>query len=298
MDQHIELRHLRYFVAVAEELHFGHAAERLHIAQPPLSQQIRRLEEEIGCPLFTRSSRSVKLTPAGSMLLERARRTLGRVRDDLEAVRSAARGESGTLTIGFVGSAMLTSLPSLLGRYRRAYPKVQLRLREQNTASLVEAIRDGSIDTGFARDADPAEDLHIEPMVMETFVAVVPKAHPLAKRLTVPMASLRNEAFVFFPRSMGNHAWEKTMRLCDEQGFRPNIVQEAPQWLTLLRLVGAGLGVTLAPESVRRIPDSGVVCRKLSPKSGSTSIDLTYPAKPQSPLVENFHALARAMLRR
>lgn len=118
MDEQIELRHLRYFLAVAEELHFGRAAQRLHMAQPPLSQQIRRLEEVIGHPLFVRSSRSVKLTPAGEVLLERARRTLGKVSEDLEAVRSVGRGEVGSLTVGFVGSAVLTAMPSVLRRYR------------------------------------------------------------------------------------------------------------------------------------------------------------------------------------
>jgi DNA-binding transcriptional LysR family regulator len=297
MDDYIVLRHLRYFLAVADELHFGRAAARLHIAQPPLSQQIRRLEEEIGYPLFARSSRSVKLTPAGEVLLDRARRTLLRVTDDLEAVRSIARGEAGTLTIGFVGSAMPTALPSVLGSYRRRYPKVRLRLREHNTATLVEAIREGSIDTGFARDTDPAEDQHIEPMILEPYVAVVPKHHPLARRQVIPVKSLRDEPFVFFARAMGNHAWEKTMRVCEEQGFRPNVVQEAPQWLTTLRLVGAGLGVTLAPASVEKIHDPDVVCRRLSPGTGLTSIDLTYRKQPQTPLMESFNAMARTMLR-
>ncbi len=150
MNQNIDLRHLRYFLAVAEELHFGHAAQRLHMAQPPLSQQIRRLEEEIGYPLFLRSSRSVKLTPAGKSLMDRARRTLQKVDEDLEAVRSVARGEVGVLKVGFVGSAMLTRLPAILDTYRRLYSRVQLHLNEFHTSQLIDALRDGSADVALA----------------------------------------------------------------------------------------------------------------------------------------------------
>jgi DNA-binding transcriptional LysR family regulator len=242
MNQTIDLRHLRYFLAVTEELHFGHAAKRLHMAQPPLSQQIRRLEEEIGYPLFARSSRSVKLTPAGKTLLERARRTLQKIDEDLEAVRSVARGEVGEINVGFVGSAMLTRLPAILGEYRRLYSRVQLHLNESHTSQLLDSVRDGSADVALARDAGPAEDLHIERVMVEPLMAVVPRKHPLASRRSIPIVRLKDEPFVFFPRAAGSYAWENTIRLCEQAGFRPNIVQEAPQWLTVVRLVGAGLG--------------------------------------------------------
>jgi DNA-binding transcriptional LysR family regulator len=294
MNGQIELRHLRYFLAVAEELHFGRAAKRLHMAQPPLSQQILRVEEAIGYRLFTRTSRSVELTPAGEALVERARRTLSRVAEDLEVVRSVARGEVGSLTVGFVGSAMLTRLPALLGKYRGLYPRVQLRLREFYTAQLVDAIREGGIDVGFLRDTGHEAGLHVEPMMTEPFVAVVPKPHKLARRAVIPVAKLRDEPFVFFPKAAGTFAWENTVRLCEAQGFRPNVVQEAPQWLTLLRLVGAGLGVTIAPASVRKIAAPDVVCRPISPDSGTTGIDLVYRSDEASPLVAAFCGLARS----
>lgn len=219
MNQNIDLRHLRYFLAVAEELHFGHAARRLHIAQPPLSQQIRRLEQEIGYPLFLRTSRSVKLTPAGKALMDRAHRTLQKVDDDLEAVRSVARGEVGVLKVGFVGSAMLTRLPAILRKYRRMYASVQLHLNELHTSQLIDALREGSADVALARDAGAAEDLHVERVFVEPFVAVVPKKHPLAARRSIPVARLRGEPFVFFPRAAGSYAWENTIRLCEQQGF-------------------------------------------------------------------------------
>jgi DNA-binding transcriptional LysR family regulator len=133
----------------------------------------------------------------------------------------------------------------------------------------------------------------VEPVLTEPFVAVVPKPHKLARRTVIPIAKLRDEPFVFFPKTAGTHAWENTVRLCEAQGFRPNVVQEAPQWLTLLRLVGAGLGVTIAPASVRKIGAPDVVCRPLSPDSGASTIDLVYPLSAASPLVEAFCALAR-----
>jgi DNA-binding transcriptional LysR family regulator len=285
MNANIDLRHLRYFLAVAEELHFGRAAERLHMAQPPLSQQIRRLEEEIGYPLFLRSSRSVKLMPAGKALMDRARRTLRKIEEDLEAVRSVARGEVGVLKVGFVGSAMLTSLPSILKRYRRLYSGVQLHLNEFHTSQLIDALRDGSVDVALARDAGSATDLRVEPAFVETFVAIVPIKHSLARLRTIPITRLQEEPFVFFPRSAGSFAWENTIKVL---GFHPNIVQEAPQWLTIIRLVGAGLGVSVAPASVEQLVTPEVVCRKLSPSGGSTSIDLVYRWKETNPLVNAF----------
>lgn len=287
----VDLRHLRYFLAVAEELHFGRAAQRLHMAQPPLSQQIRRLEEEIGHPLFLRSSRSVKLTPAGKALVDRARRTLRKIDEDLEAVRSVARGEVGELKVGFVGSAMLTRLPAILDKYRRLYSRVQLHLNEFHTSQLIEALRDGSADVALARDAGTVEDLHVEPAFREQFVAVVPKRHPLATLKSIPVVRLRDEPFVFFPRSAGSDAWENSIKTL---GFHPSVVQEAPQWLTIVRLIGAGLGVSIAPASVEQLVTPDVVCRKLSPSGGATSIDLVHRLNETNPLVNAFCEIFRS----
>lgn len=163
----IGLRHLRYFVAVAEELHFGRAAQRLHIAQPPLSQQIRKLEEAIGHPLLLRNSRQVRLTGAGEELLKRAQQTLRKVAEDIQSTRRIGRGEVGTLTVGFIASAMLTVLPSMLSEYRRRFPEVELRLREFYTSGLLDALRNGTADIGFTRDADQEKSLHTEVLLPE-----------------------------------------------------------------------------------------------------------------------------------
>jgi DNA-binding transcriptional LysR family regulator len=225
MDRDIELRHLRYFVAVAEELHFGRAAARLHLAQPPLSQQIRKLEELLGYPLFTRTSRSVSLTNAGAALLQRARRTLRNVQRDIDETRSIGRGDVGSLHIGFIGSAMLSTLPAIFRSYREAYPRVRLHLHESFTAMVIEGMENGTLDAGILRDGDPVEGLHVTTIFSEPFVAVLPATHPCAKQKSISPAVLRGEPFIYYPRSAGARAYDKPLTLCEEHGFRPQIVQ-------------------------------------------------------------------------
>src|SRR5271156_4899934 len=263
----IEIRHLRYFIAVAEELHFGRAAMRLHIAQPPLSQQIRRLEEMLGHALFLRTSREVRLTAAGEELLERARYTLKKIEADVAAAQRIGRGEAGAMTVGFIGSGMLTPVPKMLGRYRRQYPQVDLQLREFYTTRLVDALLEGTVDVGFLRDAGETDGLKVEVLLAEPFVVVLPRKHPLADQKTVAVKSLQHEPFVLFARSYGSVAWKKTVDVCEAHGFTPRVVQEAPQWLTIMTLVGAGLGVTIAPACVKKLAVPDTVCRKLRPQT-------------------------------
>lgn len=293
MNEFPEVRQLRYFQAVAEELHFGRAAKRLHMAQPPLSQQIRRLEETVGSPLFLRTSRAVKLTPAGELLLVRTRQILSKLNNDLESVRAVARGETGTLTLGFVGSAMLTKLPAVLSRYRKLYPKVDLKLKEYYTANLIDALLDGEIDVGLLRDGGVHEELVIEEVLAEPFLCVLPKKHPLAALRVVPVRRLKSEPFVLFAPTVGKEAWRRTLQLCESQGFQPRVVQEGPQWPTILRLVGAGLGVTLIPSCVKQFADSEVVWRKVSPAGYFSTIDLAYRKDSSRPNAQAFCTLVR-----
>jgi DNA-binding transcriptional LysR family regulator len=295
MDHEIEIRHLRYFIAVAEELHFGRAARRLHLAQPPLSQQIRKLEDMLGHALFVRTSRAVKLTSPGEVLLDRARNMLRKVREDLDDVRSVGRGEVGSLKVGFIGSGMLTALPGILGNYRRQFPKVDLQLREFSSAGAIRALQDGSVDVGFLRDGGQAEGLEVEPLLSEPFIAAVPARHFLARRKTFSVALLRDEPFVLFSPTFGLHAYEKTASLCEQHGFRPRVMQEAPQWLTILRLVGAGLGVTIAPACAEQIASSDVVCRRLR-SAVKSDIELAYRVGEDRALVRTFCKIAREKL--
>ncbi len=296
MDEQIELRHLRYFLAVAETLHFTRAAERLGIAQPPLSQQIKRLEQLVGHPLFERTTRGVKLTLAGKLLAERARGTLDRVEDDLAQVRRLGRGEEGTLTVGFPGSVMFTDvLPQTIEDFRRQYPGVALRLRELTTSALIAALLDGSMDLALLRDGDPTQGIELRPLMKEHFVAVLPAKHPLAKKLQVNLAKLACEPFLLFSRSNGPLAYDRTVQCCERNGFRPNIVQEAPQWATVVRLVAAGVGVSLAPAGLGTLAIRGAVCRPITTPC-TTSIDLGMMSGSASPLIDNFVKIARSHL--
>jgi DNA-binding transcriptional LysR family regulator len=288
MDRDIELRHLRYFVAVAEELHFGRAALRLHLAQPPLSQQIRKLEELIGFPLFTRTSRSVSLTAAGASFLEGARRTLRNAQKEIDEARSVGRGEVGSLHIGYVGSGMLTNLPNVLRQYREAYPLVRLTLHESFTAKVMEGLENGTLDAGILRDGDPAEGLHVKTILSEPFVAVLPRTHPRAAQKSISAGSLRDEPFVYYPRSAGARAFEKPFTIFEEHGFRPKIVQEAAHWLTISRMVGAGFGVTIAPECVRLIAPADVVCIPIRNSKVTSNLELASRIGDSRPIVEQF----------
>jgi len=295
MNRDIELRHLRYFLAVSETLHFSRAAQRLGIAQPPLSQQIQQLEQLVGHRLFDRTTRGVKLTAAGQLLAERARTTIDKVHDDLAQVRRLGRGEEGTLTIGFSGSVMFTNLPAAIEVYRRRFPKVELRLHEMVTSAQIGALLEGTIDLAFLRDGDSTEGIEMRPLLRERYVAVLPRSHPLARRRSLRVGDLRNEPFIFFSRRMGPLAFDRTVACCVRNGFHPNIVQEAPQWPTLVRLVSAGLGVSLAPACVATVAIPGAVYRQVGGLC-RTTVDLGICAGSTKPVSANFIEIACAHL--
>ena len=295
MDENLELRHLRYFLAVADTLHFSKAAQRLGIAQPPLSQQIRRLEEIVGHRLFDRTTRGVKLTQAGKLLAENARATLEKLHDDLAQVRRLGRGEEGTLTVGFSGSVMFTALPVAIESYRRRYPKVELRLREMVTSAQISALLDGTVDLAFLRDGDPTQGIEMSTLLREPYVAVLPEHHALASKRSLRVKDLHGEPFIFFARRMGPLAFDRTMACCETAGVRPNIVQEAPQWPTLVRLVAAGLGVSLAPACVATILIPGAIFRSM-PMACRTTIDAGIKSAGDKVLATNFMRTAREHL--
>ena len=295
MNNEIEFRHLRYFLAVAETLHFSKAAERLGMAQPPLSQQIRRLEEILGHAVFERTTRGVKLTPAGHLLRERARSTMEKIQDDLTQVRRLGRGEEGTLTVGFSGSVMFTNLPAAIQSYRRRYPKAELRLRELVTSAQIAALLDGTLDLAFLRDGDTTEGIRMTTLLKERYVAVLPETHRLARRRSLNVGALAEEPFVLFSRRMGPLAFDRTVACCEASGFRPKIVQDAPQWPTVVRLVAAGLGVSLAPACVAGVTIPGAVYREIN-ASGRTSIDLGIRTGSEGILAKNFISVVRQKL--
>lgn len=295
MSQSIELRHLRYFTAVAEELHFGRAAERLGMAQPPLSQQIKSLEELVGYPLFERRPQ-VRLTTAGEALLEVARRTLAQVEEGLELTRRAGRGEAGRISVGFAASILTTALPEILRTYREQYPGVELRLRELSSAAQAAALAEGSIDVGFVREAVvQGSDLICEPILREEFVAVLPPSHALAGREQLPLGDMAGEPFVHFPRAVAPALYDQIADACRRAGFRPRVVQEAQEWLTILGLVEAGLGVSLVPASFRRLRWGGVQYRPLAPPREFTDVFVCWRAAPLVAAVVPLIQIARGI---
>lgn len=255
----MELRHLRYFVAVAEELHFTRAAERLHMGQPPLSMQIRALEEELGVPLFERSQRRVRLTEAGQGFLLRARAILADTEAAAEEARRRARGELGQLRIGFTSSLPYTStLPDLLYAYRQRYPEVELQLTESFTNAQLEALDKGTLDVGLVRYVGgplPA-GVSVREIGRDPLRLVLNAAHPLASRPALRFAELAGEPFITFPPGVGTGLPAILERLCRRAGFEPRIVQTAREATTQIGLVAAGLGLALLPAPLEcvRIP--------------------------------------------
>jgi DNA-binding transcriptional LysR family regulator len=292
MKQEIELRHLRYFLTVAETLHFGKAAEKLGMAQPPLSQTIKSLENILGYALFDRTTRGVKLTKVGHFFVERARDTVAKMRDDVEMARRLGSGREGVLTVGFSGSVMLTALPKAIERYRGLYPNVELRLREHVTAEQIPFLLDGTLDLGFLRDGEARDEFSLETILREPFIAVLPARHKLARKAVIRPRDLKDDAFVMFARRMGSLAFDRIMACCEDEGFRPRIVQEAPQWPTVARLVAAGLGVALAPACVANLVMSGIVYKKVRSRRW-TSIDIGTKLTLQNPAAEVFRRIVR-----
>ncbi|MFI7328979.1 LysR family transcriptional regulator [Streptomyces rubiginosohelvolus] len=261
----MELRHLNAFLAVAEELHFGRAAKRLQMAQPPLSQQIRQLEKELGVQLFHRNTRSVRLTSAGETFLEPVRTVLDDLDTAVRAARSAGIGEYGRVTIGFAGASSHETLPRLTRAVRAAHPGLELVMTGQTYANTaLSRVADGSLDLGFVRLPVARPGVAHRVIDEEELVCALPSDHPLARRETVPLDVLAGEPFVSFPANSGSTVRDAMTAACENAGFTPRIVQEAPDSYTILALVAAGVGVTLTVTSVQHIQQNGLVYRPLA----------------------------------
>ncbi|EPJ8781315.1 LysR substrate-binding domain-containing protein [Pseudomonas aeruginosa] len=287
----MELRHLRYFIAVAEELHFGRAAERLGISQPPLSQQIQALEEEIGARLFERTNRRVELTDAGRLFLDESRQVLALVDKAVLLARRAHLGELGELKIGFTSSAPFTStIPSSIHAFRKAYPDVHLDLQEMSSRQVLKALLEESLQVGVIRPLALPDTVHWVELFREPLVAVLRADHPLAagSEEGLAIAALAEEPFVFFPRSYGTGLYDQVIALTRQAGFSPRIAQEASEAMTIIGLVSAGLGVSILPASFRRTRVDGVVYRTLSDPEATTAVWLVRRQKENSPLALSF----------
>ncbi len=286
----MELRHLRYFVVVAEELHFRRAAERLHMSQPPLSQQIRALEEEIGVQLLARNQRRVELTAAGAAFLVRAREILEAVEDAARLARRVQRGEVGRLAVGFVGSAMYSFVPELLRAFRESAPDITLRLQELGTSDQIRQLEDGRLDVGFMRLPRQHPELMIETVMEEPVIVALPDLHPLAAHTELTLEDLRGQPLVLLSRT---GAPGLRAALEGAIGNEDDIVQEAVEMQTLIGLVAAGVGLSLVPQSVRLLMRQGVSYRPLAGDLG-VRLEMAWRKSDESPLLAKFLAMARA----
>jgi DNA-binding transcriptional LysR family regulator len=287
----LELRHLRYFREVVDELHFGHAAARLFVTQPTLSVQIRQLEEEVGARLFDRHTRQVTLTDAGRVLDEAARRILRSVDVAVENTRQTQAGRAGVLRLGFGTTFMLSSLAQTIRHYRQRYPAVRVDLRELSAGEQLSALLSGDLDVGFVRGAEPDSRLQAELFAREPLVIALPPDHPKARLERVPLSSLANDSWVLFPRTISPTLHERVMHLCAQAGFRPNVVQESREVDTTVGLVGAGVGVTIVPDTARQITWKGIVYKAI-PRAWMP-IEIVRPTGPVKPVVDTFLSLAR-----
>ncbi|MFC4452408.1 LysR family transcriptional regulator [Deinococcus sonorensis] len=291
----MELRHLRHFVALAEEGHFGRAAERVYVVQQAMSSSIRSLEEEVGVPLVRRTTRRVQLTPAGEAFLEVARATLSELGRGVERARQAARGEVGRLGIGFVSGLAFGGLPDIVRRYRELYPHVAVDLQELTAQEQEAALRAGSIDVGLMLLPVRDPGLQTEALWRQELVVALPSSHPLTRRRRLHIADLKDEPFVFFPRAVRATYFDQVMRWCAASGFTPRIVQEAIEVPTLLSLVAAGLGVFLPIRFFERVSLPGVSYRPLQ-DAPTVDIVAVWPREGHSPVVTAFLEVAREVL--
>jgi DNA-binding transcriptional LysR family regulator len=298
----VELRHLRYFIAVAEELHFGRAARRVGIAQPPLSQQIRRLEEEVHTALLRRTKRNVQLTEAGRLFLDEARATLAQVERAVRLAQRASRGEIGQLSVGFVPWADFTSIPKMIRTFGERHPDVDVELHSLTSQEQVAALRHGDIDVGIMRPPVSGDDLLTEPLFSEPLVVAFPRGHRFTTYEQIPWRELTSEAFIAFSRERTTGYDALLVRACHDAGITLRVRHEADHPQTILALVEAGIGVSLVPASFARVKRPGISHRGLRPIGPALETIIVWRRDNESPLLRAFlevvHEIANAVLAR
>jgi DNA-binding transcriptional LysR family regulator len=259
----MDLRQLECFVVVAEELHFGHAAERLHMTQPPLSRQIRLLEDHLGVELFVRAHNKVKLTAAGRALLIEARDLLSRTAQARERVRKVGDGETGSVTLGFTAGSAYALMPSILAKASEVLPEVRIHLVEQPSVALIERLREGQVDLALVRKVPADQELEQHLLQRETLLAALPSNHPLASAESIAPALFNDQPFIAYSESEGQHFHELIGQAFERHGVRPRYVQHVGQTDALLGLIRIGLGIGIVPSSVSDLQPPGIVFKPI-----------------------------------
>ena len=289
----IDLRQLRYFQAVAEELHFGRAAARLAIAQPALSRQIQQIEEELGTPLLRRTQRRVELLPAGALLLERSRAIQQELARAISDTRRTGAGELGRLSVGFIHSSTYGLLPSIIGRFRQLHPGIELELHELPITAQHAALLRGTIDVGLLRvQAAPAE-LDVLPVMPDPFLLALPTRHALAGRSRVQIRSVAGDPFVMFSRAESPLFHARVQTLCEQAGFAPQVAQHATQIHTVVGLVGAGLGVAVVPATARNLHPRNVRFVQLADKMEPVHVALAWRRGHETSAIQAFRKVTQ-----
>jgi DNA-binding transcriptional LysR family regulator len=285
----MDLRKLRYFVATAEELHFGRAARRLGLSQPPLSMQLRALEEDLGVRLFDRDNRNVALTRVGALLLVEARRILAQVDQARSLVQRAARGEYGSLSVGFITPVEYSFLPPLLREFRRHHPHVALQLQELMTDEQLAELERGTLDVGFLTGPVMGNRLAHREVMAEPLIAAIPQGHRLAAsagRLSIKR--LASEDVIIFPRKIAPALFDETLAFCQSAGFSLRIGQQVSQSQTIISLVSAGMGVAIVPASMRHLRRKGVMYRPFAERGPTMRSFAVWPADQSYPVLDQF----------
>ena len=291
----MELRHIRYFLAVAEERNFTRAAARVGIGQPPLSQQIKDLEHEVGAALFRRIPQGAELTDAGRAFLEHVRPIPPQAERAVRSAQRAARGEIGSLRVGYTGSAPFNPIVTgAIRAFKRAYPDVDLTLEESNTAHLIGGLRENLLDAAFLRSEHlGSDDLQLHPLSEEPMVVALPAGHPAAKSARVDLRQLRDEPLIQTPRGVGQTLFDTVIAACRAAGFEPTLGQPAPQMGSVVNLVAAELGYSLVPASFRQVQVTGVAYREIEGLTPVAKLALASRRGETSGIVRNFMARAR-----
>lgn len=286
----MELRHIRYFLTVAEERHFTRAAAKLGIGQPPLSQQIKDLERELGTLLFRRVPHGAELTEAGAAFYDAVKGIPATAERAAQAAQRIARGESGVLRVGFTASAAFNSVVrAAIRTFKRAYPDVSLQLEEGNTTRLVDGLNEGSLDVAFLRPGFPgSERFQLRPFPEEPMVVVLAETHPQAECERIELHTLKDDPFLLFPREIGLSLYDSVVEACRHAGFEPKISQLVPQITSVINLVSAELGVSIVPASMTQVNVLGVVFRPIAGQHPVAKLALAHRRADTSPVLRNF----------
>lgn len=289
----MELRQLHYFLTVAEELHFGRAAKRLSMTQPPLSQQIQLLENELGVLLFKRTKRHVELTKAGTTFLEGVTRALDQLNQAIDSSQRAQRGEIGKLTVGFVGSATYDILPPLIREYQNQYPNVEVKLKELSTPDQIDELYHRRLDIGFVRPPIP-RDVILSEIIHETpCILALPRQHPLTKEKEIRVSMLKNQPFIIVSRNIWPGLYDDIVSLFRNAGFSLKIKQEATEYQTVIGLIAAGIGIAVVPAPLKNFSIKDVVYREISGVKLTAKMAIAFQKDRLSPETNNFINLIR-----